>query len=147
MKIESNAHRIAALVIAIAALTVLTDVAQAATAKPARMSTAEYRALVLRSQALNEKFRLGAWQGVPAGMTPAAYRALTIRSEAANKRYGLGRLGTGTAARATATVSSPGFAWGAFGVGAVGMLGLVLLAVGAIVGTRHTRAASRVRTS
>ena len=55
------------------------------------MSKAEYRALVLRSEALNQKYRLGQWKGVPQGMTPSEYRALVIRGEALNKQYGLGK--------------------------------------------------------
>jgi hypothetical protein len=146
MRIGSTAHRIAVLVVAIATLTALAGAAEATTAKPAHMSTAEYRALVLRSQALNEKFQVGPWHGVPAGMTLAAYRALMVRSQASNERYGLGGWNSRTAAPTT-TVSSASFAWGAFGIGAVAMLGLVLLATGAIIASRHTREASRVRTS
>jgi hypothetical protein len=146
MKIGITAHRIAAVVLAIAALTSLTGVAQAAASKPDGMSTAEYRALMLRSEALNEKYRLGEWKGVPAGMTPPEYRALVIRSEALNKKYGLGRWSTPTAVR-TPTGSSHGFAWGAFGIGGAAMLGLVLLAAGVIGGSRYTRDAPRVGTS
>ena len=126
----------------------LSGVAQGATStsKPAGMSAAEYRALTLRGEALNQKYGLGAWKGVPAGMTAPQYRALKIRSEALNKHYGLG----GWSASATARASngkSHGFAWGAFGIGAVAMLGLALLAAGVIGGRRYTRGAPRVRTS
>ena len=75
MKISTTAQRIAAIVVAIAALAVA-GVAQAATSRPATMSKAEYRALVIRSEALNQKYHLGQWQGVPQGMTPSEYRAL-----------------------------------------------------------------------
>jgi hypothetical protein len=148
MKIRSTSQSIAAVVVAIAALTALTGVAQAATSKPAQMSKAEYRALMLRSEALNEKYQLGDWKGAPTGMTAAAYRALVLRSEAMNKHYGLGKwsASAATAAR-TQTSSSEGFAWDAFGIGAVAMLGLVLLTAGAIAGTRYTRGAPHVRTS
>ena len=73
----------------------------------------------------------------------AEYRALTLRSEALNKQYGLGKW----SAAAQTHVSTHGFAWGAFGIGAVAMLGLVLLAGGAVVGNRRGREAPRVRTS
>jgi hypothetical protein len=79
-------------------------------------------------------------------MTAPEYRALMIRSEALNKHYGLGRWSALSAARASIG-SSHGFAWGAFGIGAVAMLGLTLLAAGAIAGRRYTRGAPRVRTS
>jgi hypothetical protein len=175
--ISSKTHRITAVLAAIVALAAVTGVAQAATSKPTGMSKVEYRALMIRSEALNQKYGLGEWKGVPQGMTPAEYRALTIRSdalnqkyhlgswkgvpegmtpaeyralmirsEALNKKYSLGRWSTATAAQ-TSTGSTHGFAWGAFGIGAVAMLGLVLLAFGVIVRSRHTEHAPRVRTS
>jgi hypothetical protein len=142
---SSKTHRIAAVLAAIVALAAVTSVAQAATSKPAGMSKAEYRALVIRSEALNEKYRLGNWKGVPQGMTPAEYRALMIRSEALNKHYGLGEWSTSATARTTA--SSDGFSWGAFGIGAVAMLGLVLVGIGVIAGNRQRHKAPRIRTS
>lgn len=175
--ISSKTHRIAAVLAAIAALAAVTGVAQAATSKPAGMSKAEYRALMLRSEALNQQYQLGHWKGVPQGMTPAEYRALKIRGEALNqqyrlgewkgvpqgmtppeyralkirgealnKSYGLGKWSTATAARTSAS-STHGFAWGAFGIGAVAMLGLVLLTSGVVLGSRHSRNAPRIRTS
>jgi hypothetical protein len=110
------------------------------------MTKAEYRALMLRSEALNQKYRLGDWKGVPAGMTPPQYRALEIRSEALNKLYGLGNRSATPTPTQTSTASSDGFAWRAFGIGAVAMLGLVLLVSGVIAGNRYTRGA-QVRTS
>jgi hypothetical protein len=146
MKTGITTRRIATIVVAISALTGLTGSGQAATTKPDRMSTAQYRALVLRSDSLNEKYRLGEWKGVPRGLTVPEYRAIMIRGEALNKRYGLGRWSTSTAAPARSG-GSHGFAWGAFGIGAAAMLGLVLLASGVIAGSRFTRGAPRVRTS
>jgi hypothetical protein len=172
--ISSKTHRIATVLAAIVALAAITGTAQAATSKPAGMSKAEYRALMLRSEGLNEQYRLGEWKGVPKGMTPAEYRALTIRSEALNEKYRLGTWKgvpqgmtpaeyralmirsealnkqyktTATAAVRTPTVSTDGFSWGAFGIGAVAMLGLVLLASGVFVRSRHSRDTPRVRTS
>jgi hypothetical protein len=140
--ITKQTHRIAAVLAAIVALAAVTGVAQAA--RPAGMSKAEYRALVLRSEGLNEKYRLGAWKGVPQGMSPQEYRAVMLRSEALNKQYGLGRWSN---ASSISTVSTHGFAWGAFGIGAVAMLGLVLVAGGVVAGSRHSRQSPRVRTS
>jgi hypothetical protein len=68
---SSKTHRIATVLAAIVALAAVTSVAQAATSKPAGMSKAEYRALVIRSDALNQKYGLGDWKGVPQGMTSA----------------------------------------------------------------------------
>jgi hypothetical protein len=179
MKISSTAHRIAVVLAGIAVLAALGGVAQGATStsRSAGMSKAEYRAMMIRGEALNQKYRIGAWKGVPAGMTPAQYRAMKIRGEALdqkyglgawkgvpagmtppqyramkilgealNKKYGLGR-GSTPAAAAASTAMSHGFAWGAFGIGAVAMLGLALLAAGVIGGRRYTRGAPRIRTS
>ena len=89
------------------------------------MSQAEYQALMLRSEALNQKYGLGPQSAVPQGMTAAEYRALMLRSETLNQEYGLG---TQKAAAVTSqpTNSTPGFAWGAFGIGAAVMFGLAL---------------------
>jgi hypothetical protein len=146
MKVKRTTQGIAAVVAAIVALTALASGAQAAHARPTGMTKAEYRAIMLRSEALNQKYRLGEWKGVPAGMTIPQYRALMIRSEALNKLYGLGNGSTPTASR-TSTGSADGFAWGAFGIGAVAMFGLVLLVSGLIVGSRYARGGPQVRTS
>jgi hypothetical protein len=97
MKISRTAQRFGSVFIAIAALITLSGFADAATSKPAAMSKAEYQALALRSEALNEHYRLGRWKGVPAGMSASEYQALMIRSEALNKKYSLGT--SGAAAR------------------------------------------------
>lgn len=141
--ITTTSQKIATVLAALVVLAAAVGMAQAATSKPSGMSQAEYRALMARSAGLNERYRLGAWQGVPEGLSPVEYRALTLRSEALNKQYGLGKW----SAAAQTHVSTQGFAWGAFGIGAVAMLGLVLLAGGAIVGNRRGREAPRVRTS
>ena len=102
MNTTTRKHRIAALLTVIGALLILGGTAQAATSKPAGMSNAEYRALMLRSEALNKKYHLSA--------SAPATRVVT---------------------------AAAGFSWSAFGIGAAAMLGLVLLASGAIVGSRH----------
>ncbi len=144
MKISTTAQRIAAIVVAIVALAVA-GVAQAATSRPAAMSKAEYRALVIRSEALNQKYHLGQWKGVPQGMTPSEYRALVIRGEALNKQYGLGKWSKASATQSAG--STNGFSWGAFGIGAVAMLGLVLVGIGVIAGNRQRHNAPSVRIS
>jgi hypothetical protein len=144
MKISTTAQRIAAIVVAIAAVAVA-GVAQAATSRPAAMSKAEYRALVIRSEALNQKYHLGQWQGVPQGMTPSEYRALVVRGEALNKQYGLGKWSKASATQSAS--STQGFSWGAFGIGAVAMLGLVLVGIGVIAGNRQRHNAPSVRIS
>jgi len=143
---SSITHKIAVVLAALVALAAFTSIAQAGNSKPAGMTKAEYRALVLRGEALNEKYRLGEWKNVPRGMTPSEYRALMVRSEGLNKRYGLGEWSTASSSRVT-TVATNGFSWGAFGIGAAAAFGLVLLAGGLVAGSRHTRQSTRVRTS
>ena len=130
----------------VATLAVLGGAAQAASSKPAGMSGQAYRALMLRSQALNERYGLGELSRVPAGMTAAEYRSVQLRSEALNKRYHLGRWSLPTAAR-TPVRSSERICGRNVGLGAVAMLGLVLVAAGVVARNRYTRDATRVTTS
>ena len=132
---SKHTSRIVVLVTAIAALVLLAGPA-AASSKPAAMTKGEYRALMLRSQGLNEKYGLGQ------GMTKAEYRALMLRSEALNKQYHLGSF-----AVVKPVVAQDGFAWSAFVIGAATALGLVLVAGGAVAGGRHGRGVLRARSS
>jgi hypothetical protein len=143
--ITSTTQKIATFLAALAVLAAAAGIAQASSSKPSGMSQAEYRALMIRGEGLNAKYGLGKWNGVPQGMTPAEYRALTLRGEALNKQYHLGKWSTSSSARVA--IGSHGFAWGAFGIGAVAMLGLVLLAGGVVAGSRHGRETPRFRTS
>ena len=127
--------RIAAVIATVSALTALAGVAQAGTSRPPSMSEAEYRALMLRSEALNQKYGLGPQRAVPQGMTAAGYRALMPRSEALNQKYGLGQH-KAAAVPSQPTNSTRGFAWGAFGIGAALMFGLALLAGGFFIRRR-----------
>ena len=104
------------------------------------MSQAEYQALMLRSEALNQEYGLGPQSAVPQGTTAAEYRALMLRSEALNQTYGLGTQKT-AAVTSQPTNSTRGFAWGAFGIGAAVMFGLALVAGGVVV--RHRLPATR----
>jgi hypothetical protein len=79
-----------------------------AVAKPTGKTPAEYKALILRSEGMNQKYGVkplpavaleqGLNQRFPSdnpaqqefGMTPAEYNALMARSEGLNKKYGLG---------------------------------------------------------
>ena len=110
----------------------------AASSKPAGMTKAEYRALMLRSQALNERY------GGGQGMTKPEYRALMFRSTALNKKYHLGAFAL---SRPAIVASDDGFAWSAFVIGAAATLGLVLVAGGAVAGGRHGRTVLRARSS
>jgi hypothetical protein len=101
------------------------------------VSKAEYRALLVRSDALNRKYQLGKYSSIPAGMTAAEYRALRLHSEGLNRLYG-----AGTPARPV--MVDTGFEWSAFVIGAGAMAGLVLLTGGIVDGGRS---GLRARTS
>jgi len=161
VNIASTIGRIAAVLAAVSALAALAGVAQAGTSRPQSMSKAEYRALILRSEARNQEYGLGPQRAVPQGMTaaeyralrirghelnrlygpaaslmtPAALRALTLRGEAMHKTYGLDKQ-KAAAVTSQPTNSTRGFAWGAFGIGAAVMFGLALLAGGFFVRRR-----------
>jgi hypothetical protein len=129
VNIASTIGRTAAVLATASALTPLAGVAQAGTSRPPSMSKAEYRALMLRSEALNQNYRLGPQRAVRHGVTAAEHRALMLRSEALNQKYGLGKQ-KAAAVTSQPTNSTRGFAWGAFGIGAAVMFGLALLASG-----------------
>jgi hypothetical protein len=59
VNIASRIGRIAAVLATVSALTALVGAAQAGTSRPPSMSKAEYRALMLRGEALNQKYGLG----------------------------------------------------------------------------------------
>ena len=59
MNIASTIGRIAAVLATVSALAALAGVAQAGTSSSSSMSKAEKRALLLRSEALNQKYGLG----------------------------------------------------------------------------------------
>ena len=59
VNIASTIGRIAAVLATVSALTALAGVAQAGTSRPPSMSQAEYQALMLRSEALNQEYGLG----------------------------------------------------------------------------------------
>jgi hypothetical protein len=156
--ISSSTHRIAVVLAALVALVAVTSIAQAGNSKPAGMTRAEYRALILRSEGLNQKYHLGQWKNVPQGMTSAEYAALMARSEGLNKVYGVGQRTGPIVSEKTAGLIQPepaqtvvastdGFDWSDAGIGAAGAFGLVLLAGGLVAGSRHTRQSTRVRTS
>ena len=77
--------------------------------KPAGMTDAQYRASLIRSAALNERY------GLPVVLTSSEIERL----------YGMGR--TRSPELAPATNMSREFSWGAFGMGAAVMFGLALL--------------------
>jgi hypothetical protein len=59
VNISRTIGRIAAVLAMVSALTALAGVAQAETSRPPGMSQAEYQALMLRSEALNQEYGLG----------------------------------------------------------------------------------------
>jgi hypothetical protein len=126
------------------------------------MTKAEYRALMLRSEALNRLYQA---PGKPALMSLPEYRALMLRSEGLNKKYGVVQVrgenfyargfaaspddnvpvkgenyfanGLPTSTPAVASSDTTAFEWGNVGIGVAGLLGLIILAGGVIGLHRH----------
>ncbi len=147
MNSSTRTRRIAALLGTIGALLVVGASAQAATSRPAGMSKAAYQSLVIRSQALDDRYGLSTRVATsrPAGMSKAAYQSLVIRSQALDDKYGPGRsqVSRRAAPAQPSVVAQGGFIWVDFGIGAAAMLGFVLLAVGLIAGSRSGRRVPR----
>ena len=134
---RKHIHRVAALLTAVAALAFFAGSVQAANSRPAGMTKAEYRALMLRSEALNRQYGLGSGTYKPAAMGWQEYRALVLRSKALNAKYGLGGAHVVASTPPAVTVAENGFASGDFAIGAAAMLGLVLVATGVFAATRR----------
>ncbi len=150
MNISHTTLRIGAVLGTIGAIVVLAASAQAATSKPAGMSQPEYRAAMIRSEALNKLYGNAVTRHSPrvfkelyqAGanrMAPQEFAALVARSEALNRRYGLDRTSQLTKVVEQPTGSGNSFDWGDFGIGAAAMLGLVLLSGGLLAGAYFGR--------
>jgi hypothetical protein len=147
--ISHTTLRIGAVLGTIGAILVLAAFAQAATStKPAGMSQPAYRALIIRSEALNTRYGNAVTRLSPrqfnelyrAGgnrMPPQELVALVARSEALNRRYGLDRTSQPTKVVEQPTGSGNGFGWADFGIGAAAMLGLVLLSGVLLAGASH----------
>ena len=144
MTISRTTCRVGVIIGTIGVTLALAAPIQAASSKPAGMSKAAHRALMLRSEALNKKYHLGSYSRAAYGPTAPEYRALMIRSEALNKRY---HLGSWAASPAASTSTAGEFSWSAFGIGATAMLAGVLLAGAVIVGGRHGWRVPRTRVS
>jgi hypothetical protein len=123
--------RIGAVLGTIGAIVVLAASAQAATSQPPEMSQPEYRALMIRSEALNKQ---GFSQAGANRIGPQESAALGARSEALNRLHGLSRTSQPTKVVEQPTVTGSGFDRGYFGIGAAAMLGLVLLIGGLLAG-------------
>ena len=164
MNSSRTTARIAVFLGTIVAFVVLATPAQAASSKPAAMSTAEYRALMIRSKALNERYGNAVTRLSPqqfkalyaAGgdrLAPQELVALVARSEALNRRYGLGASTGSTQSSGILDSQKPvgsaaaTFDWGDFGIGAAAMLGLLLLTGGLVAGSRYGRRVPRARVS
>ena len=110
---------------------------------PEGMTKAEYRALQIRSEALNNLYgnavtRLSPaefaayWNAGASRLSPDEFNALVVRSEGLNS-YGK-TLQTSTPVASTSASTS--FAWDDFGIGMAAAFGLVLLTGGLAVAVR-----------
>jgi hypothetical protein len=155
---EEIMKKLALIAIAVLGFTVTASIAQA---KPTGMTRAEYNALILRSEALNQLYQA---PGKPALMSLPEYKALMLRSEGLNQKYGVVQVkgenyfARGLAAAPDDTVPVKGenyfanglpesapagastttdFEWGNVGIGMAGLLGLIVIAGGVIGLRRH----------
>ena len=108
----------------------------ASAAVPEGMAKADYRALHIRSEALNNLYGNAVTR-----LSPARF-ALLVRSEGLNS-YGK-TLQASTPVASTSTSASTSFAWDDFGIGMGAAFGLVLLTGGLAVAVR-TGTRKRVR--
>jgi hypothetical protein len=120
---RKHIHRVAALLTAVAAFAFVAGSVQAADSRPVGMTKAQYRAQMLRSEAMDVRYGLGGPQ--------------KLRSEAMDVRYGLGVARIVPSTPAAVTVTENGFVWGDFAIGAAAMLGVILVAGGLAVVIRR----------
>ena len=102
---------------------------------PEGMTKAAYRALHIRSEALNNLYG-----NAVTGLSPDVFNALVVRSEGLNS-YGKTLQASTPVASTSASTS---FAWDDFGIGMAAAFGLVLLTGGLAVAVR-TGTRKRVR--
>ena len=118
---------------------------------PEGMTKAAYRALHIRSEALNNLYGnavtglspaqfAGYWNAGASRLSPDAFNALVVRSEGLNS-YGKTLQASTPVASTSASTS---FAWDDFGIGMAAAFGLVLLTGGLAVAVR-TGTRKRVR--
>jgi uncharacterized protein (TIGR03382 family) len=148
MKKEVTMYKLAIVGIVLSGVLMSAAIAQA---KPVGMSKAEHRALVIRSEGLNQKYgvgqksqqaiireklgEIGAW-AVPSTSTTSTQQQI-IREK-------LGEIGawavpsTSTTSTPTPVVSSDdGFDWNSAGIGAAFVFGAMLLGVASVVTRRR----------
>lgn len=110
---------------------------------PEGMTKAAYRALHIRSEALNNLYGNAVtklspaqfaayWNAGASRLSPDAFNALVVRSEGLNS-YGKTLQASTPVASTSASTS---FAWDAFGIGMAAAFGLVLLTGGLAVAVR-----------
>ena len=150
MNSSQTTSRIGTVLATVGAVVALAGSAQAATSTPAGMTKSSYRALMIRSEALNELHgnavtRLspqqftGLYRAGASRMAPQAFAALVARSAALNRQSRLDRTSQPTTVVEQPTGSGSGFDWGDFGIGAAAMLGLVVLSGGLLAGAYFGR--------
>lgn len=123
---------------------------------PVGFTRAEYKALLIRSEGMNQKYGIGRKASqVPPGFTKDEYQALMLRSKGLNEKYGIGGiqstnlelgdqqrfatnnpLHNGEPTPATSNDSS-GVQWDTVGISMAALLGFVALIGTAVLGVRH----------
>ena len=136
MNEQKHIHRVAALLTAIAFVALFSGSVRAAEPRPDGMTKAQHRALMLRSEALNQLHGIGSETAQPAAMAGQEYRALLLRSKALNAKYGLGGAHVVAGTADAVTVAENGVVWGDSAIVAA-ILGLVLVATGVFATARR----------
>jgi MYXO-CTERM domain-containing protein len=135
---EEIMKRLAIIALAVAGFAMTAMVAQAA-GKPTGMSQQEYRALMLRSEGLNQKYGLNVLvkgENYYARGLPAASPVADVPVKGEN--YFARGLPTSTPTTfASAPSTSTDFQWADAGIGAGALLGLMALAAAALGLRRH----------
>jgi hypothetical protein len=119
-----------------------------AQAKPVGMSKAEYRALMIRSEGLNQKYGVGQSQqaiirqklqeiGAWAVPSTSAQDAIVSKPLVSEKLHEIGAWAVPSTSTQDAASSSHGFDWNDAGIGAAFVLGATLLGAASMVTMRR----------
>jgi hypothetical protein len=128
---EEIMKKLALIAIAVLGFTITASIAQA---KPAGMSQAEYRALMLRSEGLNQLYGVVQVKGenyYARGFAAAPDDSVPVKGE----NYFANGLPTST--QTVASSSTTDFEWGNVGIGVAALVGLLAIVAGAIGLRRH----------
>ena len=108
-------------------------------AQPSGMTKAEYRALMLRSEALNQRYGLGQYsqQAINNKLGEIGAWAVPSKQQTESTPLVSEKLAGLDLQPATTSTSGSGFDWNDAGIGAALAFGFVVLGVGSLLTVRH----------